>query len=112
MFVFSRVQRDSTPRFVRPSVGRLVGLSVGRSVTFYFFYVYYFLTLLLLPKCSSDLKYSPCPPARDWSSRVSGLVYLHACLSVQGLVVWRITRFQFSYVFATFGLTAPAKMLW
>ena len=33
------------------------------------------LTLLLLPKCSSDLNFSPCPPARDWGSRVSGLVY-------------------------------------
>ena len=29
---------------------------------------------MLLPKCSGDLKYGPCPPARDWGSRVSGLV--------------------------------------
>ena len=34
---FSRVLRDSTPRFVRPSVHPSVGLSVGRSVTFSFF---------------------------------------------------------------------------
>ena len=34
--IFSRVLSDSTPRFVRPSVARSVGLSVGRSVTFYF----------------------------------------------------------------------------
>ena len=33
------------------------------------------LDLPLLPKCSSDLKYGPCPPARDLGSRVSGLVY-------------------------------------
>ena len=25
---------------------------------------------------SSDLKYGPCPPARDFGSRVSGLVFL------------------------------------
>ena len=30
----------------------------------------------LLPKCSSDLKYSPCPPVRDLGSRVSGLVFI------------------------------------
>ena len=59
--VFSRVLRDSTPRFVRQSVG----WSVGRSVTFYFFYDFYFLTSLLLPKWSDDLKYGPCPLVRD-----------------------------------------------
>ena len=35
-----------------------------------------FLALLLLPKCSADLNYGPCPPARDWGSRVSGLVFI------------------------------------
>ena len=34
-----------------------------------------FLALLLLPKCSTDLNYGPCPPARDCGSRVSGLVF-------------------------------------
>ena len=34
-----------------------------------------FLAIPLLPKCSTDLKYGPCPPARDWGSRVSGLVF-------------------------------------
>ena len=29
-----------------------------------------------LPKCSGDLKRGPCPPARNWSSRVSALVFL------------------------------------
>ena len=32
------------------------------------------MTSLLLPNCSGDLKYGPYPPARDWGSRVSGLV--------------------------------------
>ena len=68
--IFSRVLRYSTPRFV----GQLVCLSVGWSVTLYFFYDFYFWTSLLLPKWSSDLKYGPCPPARDFGSRVSGLV--------------------------------------
>ena len=34
-----------------------------------------FLAMLLLPKCSTIRKYGPCPPARDWGSRVSGLVF-------------------------------------
>ena len=75
--IFSRALRDSTPRFVRPSVGR----SVCRSVKLYFFYDFYFLSIQLLPKWSSDLKYGPCPPARDWGSRVSGLVCF-VCLVV------------------------------
>ena len=53
VMVFSRVLRDSTPRFVCPTV--------GRSVTLYFFYDFYFFTSLLLPKWSSDLKYGPVP---------------------------------------------------
>ena len=52
------------------SVSWLVGWLVGWLVdyTLLFFYVFYSLTILLLPK------YGPCPPARDWGSRVSGLV--------------------------------------
>ena len=65
-FLYSRVLRDSTPRFV--------GRSVGLLVTLYFFYDFCLWISLLLPKWSSDLKYGPCPPARDWGSRVSGLV--------------------------------------
>ena len=34
------------------------------------------LVSLLLFKCFNDLKYGPCPPTRDWGSRVSGLVLL------------------------------------
>ena len=52
------------------SVGRLVGWS-----HFTFFYDFISLTSLLLPKWSGDLKYGPCPPARDFGSRVSGLVF-------------------------------------
>ena len=54
-------------------------LSVGRSVGpshFTFFYDFISLTSLLLPKWSSDLKYGPCPPARNFGSRVSGLVLI------------------------------------
>ena len=76
---FSPVLRDSTPRFVRPSVRRSVRRSVGPSVGpshFTFSALMGFLALLLLPKCSTDLNYGPCPPARDWGSRISGLVLL------------------------------------
>ena len=58
--VFSRVLRDSTPRFV----GTLVCLSVGSSV-FTFSASMGFLALQLLPKCSTDFNYGPCPPAHD-----------------------------------------------
>ena len=68
---FSRVHATQQPAL---SVGWLVGLLVGWSVKLYFFYDYVSLTSLLLPKWSGDLKYGPCPPARDLGSRVSGLV--------------------------------------
>ena len=48
--------------------------SVGWS-HFTFFYDFISLTSLLLPKWSCDLKYGPCPPARGFGSRVSGLVF-------------------------------------
>ena len=48
--------------------------SVGRLVTLNFFYDFISLTSLLLPKWSCDLKYGPCPPAREFGSHVSGLV--------------------------------------
>ena len=60
---------------VRPSVRRsAVGPSVGPS-HFTFSAFMGFLAIPLLPKYSTDLKYGPCPPARDWGSRVSGLVF-------------------------------------
>ena len=34
---------------------------------------------LLLPKWSGDLNYSPCPPTRDWGSRLSGRVVTSGC---------------------------------
>ena len=53
-----------------------LALSVGWFVTLYFFfYDFYFWTSLLWLIWSSDFKYGPCPPARDFGSRVSGLVY-------------------------------------
>ena len=46
------------------SVRRSVGPSVGPS-HFTFSASMGFLAFLLLPKCSTDLNYGPCPPARD-----------------------------------------------
>ena len=67
--------RRSVRWSVRWSVRRSVRRSIGLSVTLYFFGVYvFFFAIPLLPKCATDLKYGPCPPARDWGSRVSGLV--------------------------------------
>ena len=51
-----------------------VRLSVGWC-HFTFFYDFYISTSTLLTKWSSDLKYRPSPPARNWGSRVSGLVF-------------------------------------
>ena len=65
---------------VRWSVHPSVGPSVGPS-HFTFSALMGFFALLLLPKCSIDLNYGPCPPARDWGSRVSGLVLVLFCLS-------------------------------
>ena len=70
--------RDSTPRFVGPSVRPSIGPSIRPSICpshFTFLAFMGFLAIPLLPKCSTDLKYGPCPPARDWGSRVSGLVF-------------------------------------
>ena len=46
--IFSRVLRDSTTRHVGPSVGRLVGRSVGPLFTFLAFFS--FLSTQLLPR--------------------------------------------------------------
>ena len=68
-------------------------LSVGRSVGhILLFYEFYSLTLLLLPKWSVDLKYGPCPPARDWGSRVSGLVLNGTSRIFLYLFTWKIQR--------------------
>ena len=34
-----------------------------------------------MPKWSSDLKYGPCPPTRDFGSRVPGFVFLTLCIT-------------------------------
>ena len=65
---------------VRWSVSPSVRQSIGRSVRPSHFTLFGFLrslASLLLPKWSSDLIFSPCPPARNWGSRVSGLVNVH-----------------------------------
>ena len=61
-FLFSRVPCDSTLCFVGSYVYPSVCLSV-RPSHFTFFGFLRFLSSLLLPKWSSDLKYSSCPPA-------------------------------------------------
>ena len=66
LYIFCRVHATLQPALsVRPSVGRS---------RFIFFYDFISLTSLLLPKWSSDLRYGPCPLARNFGSRVSGLV--------------------------------------
>ena len=74
---FSRswLQIPKPAKFVGPSVRRSVGPSSIRPSHFTFLALMGVLALLLLPKCSTDLNYVPCPPARDWGSRVSGLVF-------------------------------------
>ena len=64
MTCFSRVLRDSIPRFVRPLVGRLVGWSVGRLVGphFTFFIFLRSLASLLLAKCFSNSNNAPARP--------------------------------------------------
>merc|ERR1712105_153220 len=58
-----------------------------------------------LPKCSAGLNHGPCPPARDWGSRVSGLVLtsfvflfitLCLCLSFCLSVCLSVTSYSFS----------------
>ena len=66
--LFSRVHATLQPAL---SVGRSVGPLVRHTLLFYDFIT---LTSRLLPKWSGDLKYGPCPPARDFGSRVSSLV--------------------------------------
>ena len=77
-FFFSLVLRDSTPRFVCPSVSRSVSWSVGWSVHLTFTF---FMTFILWSHCTSpcglvtsNMAPAQCPPARVWGSRVSGLV--------------------------------------
>ena len=66
---------QSVPRSVPRSVCPLVRWSVGPS-HFTFLGFLRFFTSLLLPKWSSEVNYHPWPPARNWGSRVSVLVWI------------------------------------
>ena len=60
---------------VDPLVHRSVRWSIGPAVGHIFWEFFLrFLASLLLLKWSVDLNYGPCPPARDWGSRVFSLV--------------------------------------
>ena len=124
MDLFSRVLRDSTSRFVgssvSPSIHPSVGLSVGPSVHHTSFF-------LLHCSCSNDLATSITAPAHPHATGVavySALflvvctrLYTQLCPSVGQLVSWSVGRlvgrspFYFFWVFAVFGLTAPAQMM-
>ena len=56
-----------------------------------------FLALLLLPKCSTDLNYGPCPPARDFVSRVSGLVWVNLRDLWQNVIYFRFPTPSFPF---------------
>ena len=60
-------------RSIHPLVRASVRLSVCLSHFTFLFFVLLSLASPLLPKWSNDL--SPCPPTRDWGSRVSDLVF-------------------------------------
>ena len=69
--VFSRVLRDSTPRYVGPSVGRSVGWSVGRLVsplfTFWRFWAFW-----AHSSCPDDpVTFSNTAPAHPHATRVA-----------------------------------------
>ena len=118
--------RDSTPCFVSPSVGqlvsRLVGWLVGQLVglsvrQMLLFYVYDIFISLILPKWTSDLKYGPCPPARNWGGHVSIEIILKINLQTVHLatkfpLVKRTCYVQHAFfdVFVVLGLTASAPM--
>ena len=77
VLVFSRVLRDSMTRYVGRSVGRSVGPSALA-----FFGVY-----------GRFLRYCSCPPARDFGSRVYGLVSCgHETLKEALSVSWSIRQ--------------------
>ena len=102
--IFSCVLRDSTTRYVGPSVGWSVGWLVSPLFTFLAFLS--FLSIRLLPRCPSDLL-QDCsyPPAHDQGSRVSGLAQCQqafiaslplpkcfACLQILSLPCTKCTR--------------------
>ena len=60
--------RNSTPHYVGPLICPSVGPSVRCPIL-------PSVHPILLPNSLNDLKHNPCPPARDWDSTVSGLVF-------------------------------------
>ena len=111
--ILSRALRDSTPRFVSPSVHR----SVDAWITLYFFGFLRSLASLLLDAPSSDLNYGPCPPACVWGSCVSVLVkqiklWQPAWCHFEDLLIFHSVTLNFFGVYEVFGLTAPAQMLY
>ena len=54
-----------------------------------FFWFLGFLASPILPNWSGDLNYGPCPPARDWGSRVSGLILRmrYSCYLIKQIVL-------------------------
>ena len=57
---------------LRQDTGTVDHLTLLRLFTFSAFLSFF--NSPLLPKCPGDLYHCPCPPTRDWGSRVSGLV--------------------------------------
>ena len=68
--ILSSVQCDPTPYFVGPFVRR----PVRHTLLFLFFEVFGFTAPKMIMRPQVRL-YNPCPPARDWGSHVSGLVF-------------------------------------
>ena len=90
--VFFFFKSRATPRYVGQSVGQSVDRSVCPLFTISAFLS--FLRLLLLPRCPSDLlQHCSCPPACDWGSRVSGLVYFCLSYHMHPFVIYVIYSF-------------------
>ena len=66
--------RNSTPHYVGPLICPSVGPSVRCPIL-------PSVHPILLPNSWNDLKHNPCPPARDWDSTVSGLVFFSDYMS-------------------------------
>ena len=89
-----------------PSVGPSVCPSVGNTLLFWCLRAFFI--LLLLPKCLVSLFYHcPCPPARNFGSRVSGLVLQRSYHSTSGNIgqnwkkwsfLWFLTNHYFFFV--------------
>ena len=73
--VFYRTSSPSGPLPCFPSLKYTIMQSRATGIADHILPLGDLLSLLFLPKCSSDLhQHCPCRPARDWGSRVSGRV--------------------------------------